>query len=65
MDGRFGLLGPIKVLSLPIVRSLHDVEVMELSSLAAVETATGVRGNSDRRGVPQHCTSPLLVSAPT
>ena len=32
--------------SLPIVRSLHDVEVLELSSLAAAETATGVRGNS-------------------
>ena len=47
MDGRFGLLGPLKFVSLPIVRSLHNVEVLELSSLAAVETATGVRGNSD------------------
>ena len=41
------MAGPIKVITLPILRSLHDVEVLELSSLAAAETATGVRGNSD------------------
>ena len=40
------MVGPIKFVYFPIVRSLHDVEVLELSSLAAAETATGVRGNS-------------------